>query len=106
MKALLFVFLGLYGFGCAGPAPQTSSVEAGPAITVDGMVTARGNMPFVGMILETDQHNLYVLVLDEAAEERLMSALPGRYRVTGVVYADDWNGRRLAHLRATSIEEL
>jgi len=79
--------------------PDTTDV-----ITVEGRVSVRGNMPLTALVLETEQRTLYVLVLDEADAAAWEPNLPARLRVTGHLYADDWNGFRYAHLRATNIE--
>ena len=77
------------------PAGQTE------AITVDGVLTVRGNVPFNAPILETDARNLYVLVLTEAQNRTLST--PNRYRVAGRLYLHEWNGRPFAHIEAAEL---
>jgi hypothetical protein len=81
----------MVSIACAGP----QTVAEAP-ITVEGVVTVRGNEPFTGLWLDTDARTHYVLVLDPA--ERAGLANPARYRVSGHVYRDDWNGMSMAHL--------
>ena len=104
MKSLLLVLLGLCWLGCAGTAPSTD--QPLDVITVEGRASVRGNTPFTAVMLETDQRNLYVLVLDDADRQTLERELPARLRITGVLYVDDWNGVPYAHLRPTSLEQL
>ncbi|MEZ4701864.1 MAG: hypothetical protein R2834_16115 [Rhodothermales bacterium] len=84
--------------GCSGARPMPNE------IVVEGMVTARGNAPFVVQLLETDQQNAYVLVMDEAIRNQYVN--PARLRVSGVVYVADWAGRPFTHLRVTRLESL
>lgn len=72
-------------------------------ITVEGRASVRGNAPFTALVLETDARNLYVLETTDATA-RLRDAVPGRFRVTGTLYRDDWNGRPYAHLRVSHWE--
>lgn len=87
--------------GCAG---GLAAGEQSTSITVAGRATVRGHEPFTAVVLETNQHNLYVLVLDEARWKATRAALPIRLRVTGVPYVGWWNNQRLAHIRPTAIE--
>ncbi len=89
------VLLGVFA-GCAASRPAENE------ITVVGEVTARGQVPFVIQVLETDDQNAYVLVMDEAL--RALYANPARLRVTGVVYVEAWNGRPFTHLRVSRLE--
>lgn len=84
--------------GCASDRPLE---EAGDIITVVGTVTVRGNTPFEAMILETEDHNLYVLELDSGRRRALMT--PARLTVRGRLYLADWNGAPFAHLEVLSI---
>lgn len=83
---------------CAG-----SNVPASE-ISVEGVVTARGNAPFVAQVLETDQQNTYVLVMEDSVRVRVGN--PARLRVTGEVFVADWNGRPFTHLRVHRAEVL
>ena len=105
MRILLYVLLGLGWLGCAG-ASGTNQLTSDDVITVEGQVTVRGNVPFTALMLETDQHNLYLLVLGEAERQSLDATLPARFRITGAVYVDDWNGRPYTHLRPIAMERL
>ncbi|MEM6645411.1 MAG: hypothetical protein AAF730_04085, partial [Bacteroidota bacterium] len=83
---------------CTSTAPRPTA----DTITVEGQVSMRGNEPFATYMLETDNQNLYVLTFDEDQEQTFTTA--SRYRLTGTVSADLWNGRRLAHLRVLTVE--
>jgi len=91
---LASVLTGFFG-GCA--APRSAASE----ITVEGEVTARGQVPFVVQVLETDDQNAYVLVMDETLRAQYVN--PTRLRATGVVYVAEWNGRPFTHLRVTRL---
>ncbi len=106
MRMVLCLLLGLCWLGCAGTTSGTNQLTSDDVITVEGQVTVRGNTPFTAIMLETDQRNLYVLVMGEAQRQALQPTLPGRFRITGAVYADDWNGRAYAHLRPIVMERL
>ena len=105
MKSLLLLFLCVGWLGCAGAGAPSNS-QAVDTITVEGQVSVRGNTPFTVVMLETDQRLFYVLALDEAERRTLEGGLPARFRVTGALYADDWNGRPFAHLKPRSMERL
>lgn len=92
--ALLVVLLG----SC------TSTGPAGDVVTVEGRVSVRGNEPFTAVWLETDMRTYYVLVLDAETSASLVT--PVRYRATGRVYRDDWNGRPMAHLAVSGLVRL
>lgn len=83
--------------GCSTSRPPRD------VITVTGEVWQRGNAPFTALVLTTDQANDYVLVVDES---RTRIQAPARVRVTGRVYAADWNGIRFAHLEVMEIERI
>ncbi len=106
MRLLIYLLLGLCWLGCAGATSGTNQLTSEDVVTVEGQVTVRGNTPFTAIMLETDQRNLYVLVLGEAERRALQHTLPARFRITGAVYADDWNGRTYAHLRPIVLERL
>ena len=83
--------VGVIGAGCSMPQQAYQDV-----VTVEGMVTARGNEPFVRYVLETLGGNLYALRIPE--DRRSDFQTPARLRVTGRLYVDDWDGRPFAHL--------
>jgi hypothetical protein len=97
MKALSLALV-LSLSACAAPRP------AEPPVTVEGRVAFRGNEPFAAAWLETDMQTYYVLVMDEATGATLLT--PARYRVTGRVYRDEWNGMPLAHLDVESMRRI
>ncbi|WP_456429144.1 hypothetical protein [Rhodocaloribacter sp.] len=85
--------------GCAATAPAPGEV-----ITVEGSVSRRGNVPFTALMLETPEHNLYILTFDEKPAPQL--SVSYRYRITGRLYKDDWNSRPFAHLRVIRVERI
>lgn len=93
---LSIVLLMVLASSCS--APRAAFVDR---ITVEGMVSVRGNEPFTAVMLESDGRNLYVLRLEPADRAALLT--PQRYRVTGVLSVDDWNGVRLTFL---DVEEM
>ena len=104
-KAVLMLLAVLF----TATACTASRSENSDTLTVEGWVTARGHEPFVELVLRTDDRNEYVLSLEElpaASRDSLRERNPGRYRVTGELYKDDWNGRPYAHLRVTSWERV
>lgn len=106
MKSLLLLLLGLCWLGCSGPNAAPGEARTADVITVEGQLSVRGNTPFTAVLLETDQRNLYVLALDDADRRALEPGLPARYRITGVLYANTWNGHPYAHLKPTTMEKL
>ena len=106
MKSLPLLLLSLCWLGCSGPNAPSDQARAVDVITVEGQVSVRGNTPFTVVMLETDQRNLYVLALDENERRTLEPGLPARYRITGLLYADTWNGQPYAHLNPTAMERL
>ncbi len=84
--------------GCSVP-PEKIEV-----ISLEGLITVRGNVPFNAAILETDGRNYYVLKLTTEQQSMLMT--PARYRVTGRLYLDEWNGKPFAHLEVREILRL
>ena len=105
MKSLLLVLLSVCWLGCSGPA-GTATPTRSDVITVEGRASVRGNTPFTGIMLETNQRNTYVLVFDDAEGRALEADLPARLRVTGDLYVAEWNGMSYAHLRVTTMERL
>ena len=106
MRTFLCLMLGLCGLGCAGAPSGTTPLTSQEVITVEGQITVRGNTPFTALVLETDQRNLYVLVMGEAQRQALQPTLPAHFRITGAVYADHWNGKTYTHLRPIAMERL
>ena len=112
MKLPAVLLLILFTAGCTGPAatpdlpPSGSQVTDVDRIRVEGYVSARGNMPFSRLVLETDDRNVYLLDLDPAAEAELSPELPGRYRVVGILTLSDWAGRPSASLRPETMERV
>lgn len=84
--------------GCSVP-PEKLEI-----LSLEGLVTVRGNVPFNAAILETDARNFYVLKL--TTEQQSMLITPARYRVIGRLYLDDWNGKPFAHLEVREILRL
>lgn len=78
----------------------TDRVPDTDTITVEGMVTVRGNEPFAAYVLETSDRNTYVLVFPEAVET------PARLQVTGRLYLGEWDGQSYAHIEVHAYEEL
>ena len=78
----------------------TDRVSGTDIITVEGMVTVRGNEPFAAYVLETSDRNSYILVFPEAVET------PARLRVTGRLYLGEWDGQSYAHIEVHAHEEL
>ena len=104
MRLLTVLCLGLLLGGCAHlDAPWRGTSDA---VTVEGLVTVRGNTPFTALVLETDDRTHYALALDEAARQDLQPRLPGRYRVTGTLFEAEWGGQLFTHLRPTAIERV
>ena len=101
VKALLFVML--MAAGCASERDAASQGD----LTVTGRVSMRGHEPFSALVLETDDRNVYVLTLSgEQQRSAMLPKTPGRFRVTGALYEDNWNGKPYAHLRVASWETL
>lgn len=105
MRVSLVVLLVLCWMGCSGAASTVSRTDGmRERITVEGQVAVRGNEPFTGILLQTDQSNYYVLDVDDARRASLVGTLPARYRVTGLLYGAEWGGKRYAHLRPLQME--
>lgn len=88
----------LVSSGCASTQSLTD------VITVEGSVNRRGNEPFSAFMLETRDHNLYVLDLTEGMTTSF--SLTQRYRITGRVYLSDWNSRPFTHLHVMQVEQI
>jgi len=97
--AILALFAAGSAFsGCSVP-PEKMEI-----LSLEGLITVRGNVPFNAPILETDSRNFYVLKL--TTEQQRMLITPERYRVIGRLYLDDWNGKPFAHLEVSEIVRL
>lgn len=96
---LVLVFGVLVVASCSSPERLTQA-----EITVEGMVTARGNEPFVQYFMETEDRNYYVLRIPEA--DLAAFRTPARLRATGRVYVETWNGRSYTHLDVSSWEQV
>lgn len=69
-------------------------------VSVEGVVSVRGNEPFTELVLQTPDRNYYVLKFADPAERsRMQNAAPASFAVTGEVYRGEWGGRAYAHLR-------
>ncbi len=73
-------------------------------ITAEGIVTVRGNVPFTAVVLETDDHNWYILEMTQSMRDGFMT--PARLKVNGRLYLDDWRGRPFAHLEVHEFEQI
>jgi len=71
-------------------------------LTVEGVITVRGNEPFTAVILQTENRNSYILKM--SPEMRLRLITPAYRRVTGRMYLDKWNGRDFVHLEVYRME--
>ena len=83
----------------------TDRVSDTDIITVEGMVTVRGNEPFAAYVLETSDRNTYILAFPEAAETPAPET-PARLQVTGRLYLGEWEGQSYAHIEVHAYEEL
>ncbi len=93
---LIVVVLSISAVGCVSQHLEDSAI-----ITVEGIVTVRGNVPFNAVILETDGHNLYILKMDTATRDALTT--PAMIRVRGRLYLDTWNAVAFAHLEVKEL---
>ena len=82
----------------------TDRVSDTDIITVEGMVTVRGNEPFAAYVLETSDRNTYVLTFPEVAETPAPET-PARLQVTGRLYLGEWEGHSYAHIEVHTYEE-
>lgn len=91
--------LSAVGLGCAPAAAPASDL-----VTVTGIVMARGHEPFVRYVLETEEHNWYVLELDGV--DTAGFGTPERIRASGTLSMKSWNGKPFTHLAVTSWERV
>ena len=82
----------------------TDRVSDTDIITVEGMVTVRGNEPFAAYVLETSDRNTYILTFPEVAETPAPET-PARLHVTGRLYLAEWEGQSYAHIEVHAYEE-
>ncbi|NQV72947.1 hypothetical protein HQ496_07480 [bacterium] len=73
-------------------------------ITVSGRAVVMGNVPFTALILETKEHNSYILKMDEAMRDSLMT--PAQIEVLGELYLAEWNGKPFAHIRVSQLKRI
>lgn len=94
----LILVLSTFSFiaGCRTTQP------AQDVITVSGEIWTRGNAPFTALVLTTDQDNHYILVNNTTTQLKH----PSTARITGRVYAADWNGQPFAHLDIIEVEPI
>jgi hypothetical protein len=96
----LFFFVAAFAIwtlsGCASTQQPTD------VITVTGAVWSRGQAPFTELVLTTEQDNHYVL----AGASQVGIQAPAQWRITGRVYAADWNGERFAHLEVLEADRI
>ncbi len=85
--------------GCS--SSQTAMTS--DVITVEGRVNQRGNTPFQTWMVETESGNSYVLVMESTPGQYSSSK---KYRVTGRLYKDQWNGKDYAHLEVAAITDV
>jgi hypothetical protein len=97
MLAVL-IFSGTLLVGCK------SQELIGNRITVEGMATMRGNVPFNEVILETGSRNYYALQL--TSEQQALLITPSRLRVTGQVKRGEWNGRPYTFLQVIAFQRI
>ena len=83
---------------------STSQAVGSEDITVTGMVTVRGNVPFHETVLITEDNNWYILDMDAAMRDSLMT--PARIRATGPVRLGEWNSRPFTRMTVRSMEIL
>jgi len=91
---LVVAFLASVASGC------TTMHQASNQITVQGKAIVMGNMPFAALILQTDGNNSYILKMEGAMRDSLMT--PAYINVSGTLYLDEWNGLPFAHIRVDS----
>lgn len=92
---LLMVIFG----GCTASHPTGSQ-----DVTVTGMVTVRGNVPFHETVLITEDNNWYLLDMESAMRDSLMT--PARIRATGPVRLGEWNGRPFTRMAVRKMDIL
>lgn len=87
--------------GCSSSSRTPSNGESGSEITVEGIVNSFGAEPFAAVILNSEERNSWVLLLTPEDRSRLM--MPARVRITGRVFAADWQGHTRAHMRVREL---
>ncbi len=98
--ALVILLSAVGVFGCS---PHLPRAESASTLTVEGIASVRGNEPFTRIMLTTDERNSYVLAFSsEEQRSELQRQAPARFRVSGRLYADSWQGRTWAHLEVDS----
>ena len=98
-RGLLVVMAATVGL-VAGTGCQSTSIGTVERITVEGIITVRGNVPFTEIVLETAGHNYYVLEVSEDQRAELMT--PAKAVIDGRVFLGEWNGSPFAHLEDLS----
>ena len=73
-------------------------------ITVSGRAVVMGNVPFTALILETKDRNSYILKMDDAMRDSLMT--PAQIEVQGELYLGQWNGKPFAHIRVSDLKRI
>lgn len=101
MLLILLTGVAVLGSGCMAPGQTSSNPSIEAVITVEGTVNSFGAEPFAAVVLNSAERNSWVLELSAADRDRLM--MPARVRVTGSVYAADWQGRTRAHMRVRDL---
>lgn len=81
-------------------ACATNRTPPADVVTVEGVVTVRGNEPFAAYVLETEDRNFYVLDFEEATPPDT----PAGLRVTGRLYRGEWDGRPYARIEVHAFE--
>ncbi len=87
---------------CCLTAGCRTTQSAQDIITVSGEIWTRGQAPFTALVLTTDQNNHYVLINKTAIQLKN----PSTARITGRLYAADWNGQRFAHIDVIDVEPM
>jgi len=104
IACLSFIFL-IFVSGCSSSkSVSNSATSESNMISVEGYVSVRGNVPFIAVVLETDDRNTYILKLTPEMSQTLTT--PARLNVTGRLYLDYWNGVALAHLEVVELERV
>ena len=100
VAAVLFLSLSISLFGCA-TTTSTDRNSDGSQITVEGRAVVMGNVPFARLILETKDRNSYILEMDGAMRDSLMT--PAQIKVTGKLKVGEWNGRPFAQIKVSEL---
>lgn len=100
------IAVGLIALLCMGTDGCASGRDGPPedSVTVEGVVTARGNEPFSEYVLETANGDLYVLTVPDSLREGFLT--PSRLTVSGRLYDDEWNGRAYRHIEVDAWTEV